>query len=244
MTICAGGNPCGTRKHERKREIPFCRTGMTGLDGTAEYCVLYEEKDIFPKRGTAPMALAGRARPWEYVRERNPAGTRKDGRIGRPPLAGQATMTICAGRQSFRHKKTWGRDPAGTDTERKRMPWALHTPGRNDCVKRQQTGERRQRPEKGGKAWIYFRAMRPRARPWPTGCAEVLDKLSARSILWEREGCCAGPLRRTKLTSCIFFGPQAAGNPRWQRSSQIRPNQFPQGERRHHGRKRGAGNFI
>ena len=65
------------------------RAGMTGLDGTAN-TVLYEERKTYSrKEGTAPMALAGQVRPWEYVRERNPAGTRKDGWIGRPPSPGR-----------------------------------------------------------------------------------------------------------------------------------------------------------
>lgn len=95
------------------------RAGMTGLDGTAN-TVLYEERKTYSrKEGTAPMVLAGQARPWEYVRERNPAGTRKDGWIGRPPSpGGRDHDNMCRKVKSFRHKKTWGRDPAGTDIER------------------------------------------------------------------------------------------------------------------------------
>ncbi len=64
------------------------------------------------------MALAGQARSWEYVRERNPAGTRKDGRIGRPPSPDGHDHGNMCGEAMLPAQENMGRDPAGTDTER------------------------------------------------------------------------------------------------------------------------------
>lgn len=53
-------------------------------------------------------ALAGRARPWQYVREGNSAGTRKHGGSWTIPSSpGRLTMAIWEESESFRHKKLW-----------------------------------------------------------------------------------------------------------------------------------------